>query len=62
MSVQPRREMDYRRGEIPDHNRLMRYPECHPFYAGFRSINCLAMMMRCISLVPSPMHSSGASR
>jgi len=28
----------------------------------FRSISCLAMMMRCISLVPSPMMSSGASR
>src|SRR6185295_7846521 len=30
--------------------------------AGFRAISCLAMMMRCISLVPSPMHMSGASR
>ncbi len=31
-------------------------------HAGFRSTSCLAMMMRCISLVPSPMASSGASR
>src|SRR5262249_50703868 len=29
---------------------------------GFRLIHCRAMMMRCISLVPSPMHMSGASR
>ena len=31
-------------------------------HAGFRSISCLAMMMRWISFVPSPMHISGASR
>ena len=29
---------------------------------GFRSISCRAMIMRCISFVPSPMHISGASR
>ena len=29
---------------------------------GFRATSCLAMMMRCISLVPSPMHISMASR
>ena len=29
---------------------------------GFRLMCCLAMIMRCISLVPSPMHNSGASR
>ena len=28
----------------------------------FRLIHCRAMMMRCISLVPSPMQVSGASR
>ena len=28
----------------------------------FRSTSCRAMMIFCISLVPSPMHSSGASR
>jgi hypothetical protein len=28
----------------------------------FRSTSCLAMMMRCISLVPSPMHINMASR
>ena len=31
-------------------------------HTGFRAISCFAMMMRCISLVPSPMHISGASR
>nr|WP_249403364.1 hypothetical protein [Sphingomonas sp. CFBP 8765] len=31
-------------------------------YAGFRAMICLAMMMRCSSLVPSPIVSSGASR
>src|SRR5262249_10743156 len=31
-------------------------------HARFLSISCLAMMMRCISLVPSPITSSGASR
>ena len=31
-------------------------------HARFLSINCLAMMMRCSSLVPSPMTRSGASR
>src|SRR5690606_5911898 len=30
--------------------------------AGFLLIHCLEMMMRCISLVPSPMQVSGASR
>ena len=29
---------------------------------GFRLMSCLAMMILCISLVPSPMHMSGASR
>ena len=28
----------------------------------FRAIHCRAMIMRCISLVPSPMQVSGASR
>jgi hypothetical protein len=31
-------------------------------HTGFRSTSCRAMMIRCISLVPSPMASSGASR
>src|SRR6185312_2449259 len=31
-------------------------------YTGFRAISWRAMMMRCISLVPSPIISSGASR
>ena len=31
-------------------------------YTGLRSTSCRAMMMRCSSLVPSPMTSSGASR
>ena len=31
-------------------------------YTGFRSTNCFAMIRRCNSLVPSPMHSKGASR
>jgi len=31
-------------------------------HSGFLAMSCLAMMMRCISLVPSPMISSGASR
>lgn len=31
-------------------------------HAGFRCTSCRAMMMRCISLVPSPISSSGASR
>src|SRR4029079_3797614 len=31
-------------------------------HARFLSINCLAMMIRCSSLVPSPMTRSGASR
>ena len=31
-------------------------------HAGFRAMICLAMMMRCSSLVPSPIVSSGASR
>ena len=31
-------------------------------HTGFRSMSWRAMMMRCISLVPSPMHISGASR
>ncbi len=31
-------------------------------HAGFRFTHCRAMMMRCISLVPSPMHISSASR
>ena len=31
-------------------------------HIGFRSITCLAMMMRCISLVPSPINSKGESR
>ena len=30
--------------------------------SGFLLMNCFAMMMRCISLVPSPMQVSGASR
>ena len=30
--------------------------------AGFRFMNCLEMMIRCISLVPSPMQVKGASR
>ena len=34
----------------------------HGGYTGFRSTSCLAMRMRWISLVPSPMQSSGASR
>ena len=33
---------------------------CH--YAGFRLIHCLEMIMRCISLVPSPMHMRMESR
>ena len=31
-------------------------------HIGFLSITCLAMMMRCISLVPSPINSKGESR
>ena len=31
-------------------------------HTGFLSTNCRAMIMRCISLVPSPMHINGASR
>ena len=31
-------------------------------HTGFRAINCWAMMIRCNSLVPSPITSSGASR
>ena len=34
---------------------------CHVM-PGSVLIHCLAMMMRCISLVPSPMQVSGASR
>ena len=45
---------------------LLHGQDAHAFQwlheAGFRLIHCLAMMMRCISLVPSPMHISGASR
>ena len=31
-------------------------------HTGFLSISCRAMMMCCISFVPSPMHMSGAAR
>jgi len=31
-------------------------------HTGFCSISCRAIMMRCISFVPSPMHMSGAAR
>jgi hypothetical protein len=31
-------------------------------HAGFRLMNCLKIMIRCISFVPSPMHVRGASR
>ena len=66
-------DLDHLGAEVGDEHRgvgprakLLDGEEAHPFQrfhaTGFRLIHCLAMMMRCISLVPSPMHMRGASR
>jgi hypothetical protein len=44
------------------HRICMSQPDRNMFYTRFRSTSCRAMMIFCISLVPSPMHRRGASR
>ena len=48
------------RAELLDRDNANAFQRLHA--TGFLLIHCLAMMMRCISLVPSPMQVSGASR
>lgn len=47
--------------DVEQQGRTAKIEERREFQAE-RSRSCLAIMMRCISLVPSPMHMSGASR
>ena len=49
-----------RRAELLDGNDANALKWLHA--AGFLLMNCFEMMMRCISLVPSPMQVNGASR